>query len=130
MKPTLPGFWTRLLVVLALTVAGPTMAGARPFHFELLKSQPAAGDTVQDVPRIRLWFSEPPEQATVSIHVIDAGKKLMPAAQATQDETDEALFSTSLTKALPPGQYTVAWRGMGDDGHVVRGEFAFMVAAR
>ncbi|NNF11802.1 MAG: copper resistance protein CopC, partial [Gemmatimonadetes bacterium] len=31
---------------------------------------------------------------------------------------------------LPPGTYTVSWRGMGQDGHVVRDSFQFSVAAR
>jgi methionine-rich copper-binding protein CopC len=31
---------------------------------------------------------------------------------------------------LPAGGYTVAWRGIGDDGHVVRGDFTFSVTAQ
>jgi methionine-rich copper-binding protein CopC len=30
---------------------------------------------------------------------------------------------------LPPGAYVVQWRCIADDGHVMRGDFRFEVAA-
>jgi putative copper export protein len=34
----------------------------------------------------------------------------------------------TITDSLQPGDYTVAWQAAGDDGHPVRGRFAFVIA--
>lgn len=42
--------------------------------------------------------------------------------------TDEPLsIAADLTKPLGAGRYLVVWRTAGDDGHAVRGKFAFTV---
>ncbi len=129
MKPTLPSFRAWILALVALIMSNSTLAAAGPsFHFALAKSEPADGATVRAVTAIRLWFTEAPEKGTVSIHVLDVDGHPLPAADVTRDEGDGAAFSLPLSDALAPGPYRVIWRGMGDDGHVVRGEFDFHVA--
>jgi methionine-rich copper-binding protein CopC len=39
------------------------------------------------------------------------------------------VFSSTLTETLPPGTYSVAWRAMAIDGHVLTEDFAFTVQA-
>ena len=56
----------------------------------------------------------------MGVHVMDA----------VQDEEDGRVFSVVLHGTLPPATYTVSWRGMSEDGHVVRETFDFTVAAR
>ena len=48
---------------------------------------------------------------------------------AVQDAEDPLTFSIVLHGTLAPATYTVSWRGMGQDGHVVRDTFEFVVAA-
>ena len=37
--------------------------------------------------------------------------------------------ASRIDQMLDEGAYTVAWRGIGDDGHVVRNDFGFRVTA-
>ena len=128
MKPTLPRFRALLFSFLALASAGPMLSAAMPFHFALTKSAPADKATVHHVPEVKLWFTEPPAEGTVSIRLIDAAGGAVATADPTQDLEDMKAFSIALPNGLGVGNYTVAWRGMGADGHVVRGEFVFTVA--
>lgn len=128
MKPTLPRFRSLLLAILTLAAAGSTLAARSPFHFALTKSVPTDKATVHHVPEIKLWFTEPPTEGTVSMRLIDAAGEAVSTAAPTQDPEDGTAFSIALADGLVAGNYTVSWRGMGDDGHVVRGEFAFTVA--
>jgi methionine-rich copper-binding protein CopC len=127
MKPTLPRFRSLLLTLLALGAAGPTLA-ATPFHFALVKSVPADKSTVHQLSRVELWFSEAPGDGTVSIRLLDAESELVPTTDAKQDPEEPTAFAVIPSSTLPAGRYTVSWRGMGDDGHVVKGDLAFTLA--
>ena len=49
----------------------------------------------------------------------------------TAQAADNApVYSVAVGHTLAAGRYTVAWRGIGDDGHVVQGDFAFTVSAQ
>jgi len=128
MKPTLPRFGRILLVGLVLALVGPILGAAPAFHFALVKSAPADKATVTHVSEVELWFTEPPSEGTVSIRVIDAAGEAVPTADPAQDPEDEKAFGVTIPQGLPAGGYSVSWRGMGDDGHVVRGSFDFSVA--
>ena len=49
---------------------------------------------------------------------------------AVPDADDPRAFVVGLHGSLPPGVYTVSWRGMGADGHVMRDTFQFTVVAQ
>lgn len=127
MKPTLPGRRSACVVVLTIILAGATLAAAPP-HFELARSEPAPGDTVSAVSTVSLWFTEPPQEGSVSIHLLDSAGELVPAGDPAADGEDPSLYRVQSPDPLPTGSYTVTWRGMGDDGHVVRDDFDFTVA--
>ncbi len=127
MKPTLPSLGAAFFALALLAFAPPAAFGARR-HFELVRSDPVADSTVATVLAVRLWFTEAPEDNTVSIHVLDAAGEQTPVSDVSQDSEDPTMFSVAPRAALAPGTYTVAWRGMGDDGHVVRGQYEFRVA--
>ena len=127
MKPTLPGRRGACAALLTIALAAATSAAAPP-HFELARSEPAAGDTVSAVSSVSLWFSEPPQEGSVSIHLLDAASELVPAGDPVADDEDPSLYRIKSSDPLPTGDYVVTWRGMGDDGHVVRDDFDFTVA--
>ena len=127
MKATLPRLRVFVFTLLALGLVSAA-AAATPFHFGLVKSLPADKATVHHVPEVKLWFTEAPEEGTVSINVVDAQGELVPTADVAQDPENAAAFSAKLIGTLPAGAYSVRWRGMGDDGHVVRGELTFSIA--
>lgn len=126
-----------LAIALSVAAAGffaPASSQSDPSpiarHFALERSEPAAGAQVEAPAEVRLWFTEKPQDGTVSIRLPgseDAGVHVM---EAVQDPEDATVFSIQIHGTLPPATYAVAWRGMGQDGHVVRETFEFTVAAR
>ena len=48
--------------------------------------------------------------------------------EVERDGEDPKLMSVAVTGSMAAGTYTVAWRGIGDDGHVIRDDFQFSVA--
>jgi methionine-rich copper-binding protein CopC len=120
-------FSIRLPAMAAMFLAAMSLGAAPSFHFGLAKSAPAEGDTAAAVSQVELWFTQVPQDGSLSVRVVTAGGDLVPAGDPEQDPEDGKHFTVNLDDTLPPGAYTVAWRGMGDDGHVVRGEFGFAV---
>ncbi len=116
---------TALLVM--ATAAGTTRESATELHFALAKSEPEAGASVHEISEVKLWFTEEPEDGTVSIRLLDGDQEAVEAGDVMQDEHDARVFSVALPEGVPMGSYTVAWRGMGADGHVVRESFDFTV---
>jgi hypothetical protein len=105
-----------------------TAAAARPVHFGLARSAPADKATVHTLSEVRLWFTEAPSDGTVSIRVLGPADEPLHTADPVRDPEDSKSFSVQLHQAPAPGAYRVAWRGMGADGHVVKGEISFTVA--
>lgn len=129
-----------VIAALALLVAGPApaatpaalaaprSAGTGAFHLELERSSPAADEMVAGSPdRITLWFSQAPEMAGTSIHVVPEGAAPLDLGDPKADPEDPAVVHLALATPLAPGEYRVVWRAMARDGHVVRGDFGFMV---
>jgi len=122
---------TTLLAAALLTafVTVGSSAAAAAFHFELEKSEPAANVTVASPTAVRLFFSEPPQKGSVGIRLISPAGEPVETGDATSDEHDASIYSIAVGRMLPAGSYTVSWRGIGDDGHVVRGDYGFTVSA-
>ena len=115
------------LVLAAAMAAAPTTDAA--LHFALDRSAPEAGASVEAPSEIRLWFTQEPQEGTTSIRVVEAEDAGVHVTETAQHPDDPTSFYVQLHGTLPPGTYTVSWRGMGQDGHVVRDDFQFSVAA-
>lgn len=127
MKKLLSG--TALGLVLAGTLAATTVdVDAR--HFALSKSSPEADATVEAPSEVRLWFTQEPQDGSTSIRIVEAEDAGVHVGDVVQDSEDPTSFFVELHGELQAGTYTVSWRGMGQDGHVVRDSFHFSVAAR
>ena len=100
-------------------------SGAVQAHAHLVSSMPAEGTTLATVPTtVVLTLSEPGRIASAAVQRgIEAKPALLnfPAAAA-------ATVRLSLP-ALSSGAYTVSWRAVGCDGHVIFGELHFAVAS-
>lgn len=114
------------LCLALLTAAVPGDAPTSP-HFALADSDPKAGSTVHEVGVVTLRFTEEPQDGSVSIRLIDSAEEVVPAGEAVQSADDPRSFSVDPEGSLTNGTYTVSWRGMGADGHVVRDTFSFVV---
>jgi methionine-rich copper-binding protein CopC len=99
-------------------------------HFGLSRSAPEAESQVAELREIRLWFTQVPQEGSVSVRLVDASGNAVETGELQSDPTDGKIVFVGLDATPPSGAYTVAWRGIGDDGHVVRGEFPFTVDAQ
>lgn len=118
------------LLALALVALSTRVAVADAFHFALTKSAPEAESTVTAPEEVRLWFTQVPQDNSVSVRLVDAAGELVETSDPMSEASDGKIMYVSVDHALAAGAYTVAWRGIGDDGHVVTGEFPFSVAAQ
>ena len=83
---------------------------------------------VESVSRISIWFTQVPQDNSVSIRLVDAYGSLVTDVNFETDQTSATLFTAVLERALASGRYKVAWRGIGQDGHPVIGDYIFTVS--
>ena len=99
------------------------------FHFELLRSTPAAKATLTTAPeRLQLWFSQVPA-AGVSRLTLLKGAVNVPLGKTVITPGDKSMYADPV-KPLGAGRYVIHWRGAGDDGHVQSGDIPFVVSAK
>lgn len=109
-----------LVVLLPLTV--PAEA-----HSDLVDSTPTSGDRLTTAPtQVELVFGEPVQQAGGSIVVkaSDGGRVDAPGTFST----DQNVATVQLTDVDTAGRYSVAYRVVSADGHVVTGTFTYQLA--
>lgn len=120
-----------VLAVSAITlgfggIGVPTGEAADAFHLRLERSAPAADSVVPPPSEIRLWFSQSTQEGATSIRLIDSAGEPVPTLEVEASE-DHTVHHVGLREELESGRYTVAWRTMAQDGHVIRGDFEFTV---
>ncbi len=76
-----------------------------------------------------MWFSERLEPAYATASVWNEAGKQVDGGDAKVDPDDPVLLSVS-TPNLSPGRYTVRFRVLSVDGHVVESRYTFTVKAR
>jgi methionine-rich copper-binding protein CopC len=111
------------LVTLAalLAIALPAVVLA---HAKMTGSNPKDGSTVAaGLSAIEIDFSAPLRISMV--HVRDANKREIPLkSELPTSFAPEVKFNVD---ALGPGSYEVSWTAVAEDGHVMKGQFAFSV---
>jgi methionine-rich copper-binding protein CopC len=110
--------------LLGLMLCLPTSVGA---HAGLVKSVPARRAVLARVPaRVQLWFNERLEAHFCSLSVWNAGGQQVDSGDVQVGPDDPKTLSVGLT-ALTPGTYTVQYRVLSVDGHIVENQFPFTV---
>lgn len=114
-----------ILVAAIAVLATPALLYA---HARLLKSAPAANDSLEVAPTsISLWFSERPELRFTTVQLLDsAGASIALGKPAAVDPNGVFL---PITTPLAGGSYSVVWRTAASDGHATNGKFSFRVIA-
>jgi methionine-rich copper-binding protein CopC len=74
--------------------------------------------------RVQLWFNERLEPAFSRVTVTDASGQAVDLGDVLVGPDDPTRLSVGLRR-LSPGTYTVRFRVLSVDGHVVEGEFPF-----
>jgi methionine-rich copper-binding protein CopC len=115
--------FTLTLVLFLILVAG----GPKVQHFGLSNSIPAADSKIVSPGQLQLWFTQAPQEGSVTIRLVGSGGDLVGTGEPVRNLEDPKLMEVDVPSVLDAGVYTVMWRGIGDDGHVVRDEFGFEV---
>ncbi len=110
--------------VVACILAWPALASA---HAYLVRSSPAARAIVSRAPeRVQLWFNERLEPAYSRVSVWSSDTERVDAGDVEVAPREPRRLTVGLP-SLPAGVYTVKYRVLSVDGHVVESEFVFTV---
>jgi copper transport protein len=120
----------RVLSLLALVGAAVVLSAApASAHAILLRTDPSPQSTVAAPPAaVHLFFSEPVQGAFGAVRVFDVEGRRADGGEAPRAGQSRTELVLPLPR-LRAGTYTVTWRVVSDDGHPVRGGFAFYVEA-
>ena len=92
-----------------------------------MRSVPAQRAILEAPPtRVELWFNERLEPAYSRVSVLDQASSRVDLRDAAVAADDARRLSVSLP-ALAPGRYTVTFRVLSIDGHVVESKLTFTV---
>jgi copper transport protein len=112
----------RLLAVALVALAVPAAASA---HATLAKTQPQYGTRLQQAPKVlRLEFDQTVDALPNAVRVYSAKGRLL--SGSTRVTTGGRVLVVPVSR-LPRGGYTVRWRAVSADGHVVSGVYTFGV---
>jgi methionine-rich copper-binding protein CopC len=119
-RPRRP-FLVTAAIVLGLTTASPALA-----HSDLHHAEPADGAVLRSSPpAISLMFTMPVRVMTLRL-LDEAGREKKLAREGERAAAVQEVRAT-VQETLPPGAYSVEWRGASADGHVGGGTLAFRV---
>jgi methionine-rich copper-binding protein CopC len=115
----------RVLVTffILVTLALPGIAVA---HSPLTSTNPIDGAVLSAAPNaISLVFAKPATVIKLSVKQDAAGADLIDLSKAL-DRVQNLEHSAPIPQ-LPAGQFTVKWRAMSKDGHLIKGDFGFAI---
>lgn len=96
-------------------------------HLRLEKSDPADSSLVAAPDSLRLWFSQHTELSVTRVALKNASGTAIALGPLVRGAQTDAPVTAAVTATLAPGAYSVDWRTMAADGHVVRGTIRFTV---
>jgi copper resistance protein C len=112
----------KMVIIANLALPLPVFA-----HAILVKSQPAADSTISESPKqIDTWFNDKVGSEYKALAVIDSKGKRVDNKDAAQETFDQSHLYTTVTD-LPPDTYTVRYRVVSLDTHIVTGKFKFTI---
>lgn len=116
---------SRLILAASLLTLSPMLAQA---HAILVRSNPAKDATVDTAPKqIDLWFNDAVRGEYKALAVIDSSGKRVDNHDVEQTLTDGSHIHATVADNLPAGKYTVRYRVVSQDTHIVTGKFDFTV---
>jgi copper transport protein len=115
----------KLLAAALVALAFPAVASA---HATLLTTTPGVGQRLARSPaEVRLTFDQSVEALGTAIRVFDSKGRLL--SRQTVTSADKRTIRTPVAR-LARGGYTIRWRVVSADGHVVSGLYTFGVRHR
>ncbi|HWL64796.1 MAG TPA: copper resistance protein CopC, partial [Actinomycetota bacterium] len=114
-----------MVAVLLLWAAAPARA-----HAIVESTEPAIDEVVPSAPsEIVMHFNEPVEVAFGAIRAYDTSGDRVDTADVDHVAGDATAVRVGLEPDLPDGTYTVTWRVISADSHVIQEAFVFHVGA-
>lgn len=114
-----------LLLAAALVFALPSVLSA---HTKVERTAPGDGDTARAaVHEVRVRFSRSVESELTTITLFRSGVQVARGGRVVAG-SEAREYVLALPSALEPGSYRAHWRTVGGDGHVLEGDFTFIVA--
>ena len=99
-------------------------------HAMLVKAEPPRRAQLTQTPtQVRLWFNEEIEKDYASVTVLNAAKVPVTDIRPHIAEDDRKAIVLPLSQ-LAPGKYTVKFRVLSVDGHVVDSSYDFTVKSK
>lgn|GEM_PF-677241 len=122
-----PVLW--LVVGLGLLAAAGPLAGTASAHASLVSSAPGNDEVVEQAPReVVLTFDDGVNVDDGGVRVLDpAGEDVAEGSPSTTADGTEVRQPVA---SGPEGTYTVSYRALSDDGHVISGSYVFHVGRR
>ena len=116
--------WIVLLIVSMLCLFNMSSVLA---HAMRVKAEPAKRASLTTAPsQMRLGFNEDIEPAFATLSVLDVNKTAVTGDKAVVDSGDPKSIILKLPE-IQPGRYTVKFRVLSFDGHVVDSEYEFTI---
>ena len=116
----------RRATLLAVALAALVLPAAAFAHASLLRETPGLEKRLAKPPaQVVLQFDQPVDSVPKAILVLDAAGKNVAGPPRAMKSARELV--ASLPKSLPTGAYTIRWRALSSDGHVVSGISTFGV---
>lgn len=115
-------FVTSLVMLSLLFQVNSVMA-----HATLVKSDPPRRASLSSPPKqIQLWFNEKIEGSYASVSVLDSNKNSVTenSPEVVLDDPKSVILNLP---QIDPGRYTVQYRVMSVDGHVIESSFDFSI---
>ena len=115
-------------LLIGILASAPLYADAVIRHFALASSMPAADATVEEAHAIHLTFTQVPKEEGRLIRLADPQGEQVELGEIHMDG-EKVLAAHIMAERLANGTYKVNWRGAGDDGHFITGEYSFTLQA-
>lgn len=120
----------RIVAGAAIAVAMCVHAGPALAHSMLVKAEPPRRAVLAQAPgHVQLWFNEEIEGDYASLVVLDAEKHPVTEIKPKLAPDDPKSIVLPLPE-LTPGKYSVKFRVLSVDGHVVESYFDFTVKGK
>ena len=111
--------------VMAMAVCMPTTPALA--HAALVKTEPPRRAVLAKAPaQVQLWFNEEIESAYASLVVLNTGKNPVTGVKPQLASDNQKSIVLPLPE-LTPGKYSVKFRVLSLDGHVIQSSFDFTV---
>jgi len=117
----------RVVVGAVMALAMGVQVAPAMAHAALVKTEPPRRALLAKAPaEVRLWFNEDIESAYASLVVLDTGKHPVTEVTPHLAQDDQKSLVLPLPE-LTPGKYSVKFRVLSLDGHVIQSSFDFTV---